>query len=103
MKCSVERLPSNRRNTGDLPRWRRKHSIIESAIFFRLLELTHPLMQNLRYGDSGPIVEQIQTALNFAGPTRFPRLPLDGQFGALTLARVVEFQSFNDLTVDVVL
>jgi hypothetical protein len=57
-------------------------------------------MQNLRYGDSGPIVEQIQTALNFAGPTRLPRLPIDGQFGALTVARVMEFQSFNDLAVD---
>jgi lipoprotein-anchoring transpeptidase ErfK/SrfK len=57
-------------------------------------------MQNLRHGDSGPIVEQIQTALNFAGPSRLPRLPIDGQFGALTVARVMEFQSLNNLAVD---
>ena len=57
-------------------------------------------MQILQHGDSGPIVKQIQTALNFAGPTRLPRLPIDGQFAALTVARVMEFQSLNHLTVD---
>jgi hypothetical protein len=57
-------------------------------------------MQNLKHGDSGPVVEQIQTALNFAGPTRLPRLPIDGQFGALTVARVMEFQFLSDLDVD---
>src|SRR5215472_781072 len=30
-------------------------------------------MQNLKYGDSSPVVAQIQTALNFAGPSRLPR------------------------------
>jgi hypothetical protein len=57
-------------------------------------------MQNLQHGDSGPIVQQIQTALNFAGPTRLPRLPIDGQFGALTVARVMEFQFRNNLSTD---
>jgi hypothetical protein len=57
-------------------------------------------MQNLKYGDSGPVVAQIQTALNFAGPTRLPRLSTDGQFGALTEARVMEFQFLNNLSVD---
>lgn len=57
-------------------------------------------MQNLKHGDSGPVVAQIQTALNFAGPTRLPRLTIDGQFGARTVARVMEFQFLNHLTVD---
>jgi hypothetical protein len=57
-------------------------------------------MQNLKHGDSGPVVQQVQTALNFAGPTRLPRLSVDGQFGALTVARVMEFQYLNDLDVD---
>ena len=57
-------------------------------------------MQNLKYGDNGPVVAQIQTALNFAGPTRLPRLSTDGQFGALTEARVMEFQFLNNLSVD---
>jgi lipoprotein-anchoring transpeptidase ErfK/SrfK len=57
-------------------------------------------MQNLQHGDSGPVVEQVQTALNFAGPTRLPRLPIDGQFGALTVARVMEFQFRNNLASD---
>ena len=57
-------------------------------------------MQNLKYGDSSPVVAQIQTALNFAGPTRLPRLSTDGQFGALTEARVMEFQFLNNLSID---
>jgi Putative peptidoglycan binding domain/L,D-transpeptidase catalytic domain len=57
-------------------------------------------MQNLKYGDSSPVVAQLQTALNFAGPTRLPRLSTDGQFGALTEARVMEFQFLNNLSVD---
>jgi hypothetical protein len=57
-------------------------------------------MQTLQHGDSGPIVEQIQTALNFAGPTRLPRLPIDGQFDAITEARVMEFQFRNNLSTD---
>lgn len=57
-------------------------------------------MQNLKYGDSGPAVEQIQTALNLAAPTRLPRLPVNGEFDALTAGRVTEFQSMNDLTMD---
>jgi hypothetical protein len=57
-------------------------------------------MQNLKHGDSGPVVEQIQTALNFAGPTRLPRRSIDGQFAASTVARVMEFQFLNNLTVD---
>src|SRR5258707_15281728 len=57
-------------------------------------------MQNLRPGEIGPIVAQIQTALNFPGPTPLPRLPIDRQFRALTVARLMEFQSLNDLAVD---
>lgn len=57
-------------------------------------------MQNLKYGDSGPAVEQIQTALNLATPTRLPRLPISSKFDALTAGRVTEFQSMNDLTMD---
>jgi lipoprotein-anchoring transpeptidase ErfK/SrfK len=57
-------------------------------------------MQNLKFGDSGPAVEQIQTALNLGGLTRLPRLPINSQFDALTAGRVMEFQSLNQLTVD---
>jgi Putative peptidoglycan binding domain/L,D-transpeptidase catalytic domain len=57
-------------------------------------------MQNLKHGDSGPLVEQIQVALNFAGPTRLPRLPKTGQFDTLTMGRVMEFQFRNNLAVD---
>jgi peptidoglycan hydrolase-like protein with peptidoglycan-binding domain len=58
------------------------------------------LMQPLRHNDTGPAVQQIQTALNFAGPTRLPRLPIDGTFGALTVGRVMEFQFRNGRTTD---
>jgi len=57
-------------------------------------------MQNLKYGDNDPVVAQVQTALNFAGPTRLPRLTADGQFGPHTVARVMEFQYLNNLGVD---
>jgi hypothetical protein len=57
-------------------------------------------MQNLKYGDSGPAVEQIQTALNLGGLTRLPRLLINSEFDALTAGRVMEFQSLNHLTVD---
>jgi hypothetical protein len=57
-------------------------------------------MQNLKYGDSGPAVEQIQNALNLAAPTRLPRLPVTSEFDALTAGRVTEFQSLDDLTMD---
>ena len=57
-------------------------------------------MNTLRHGDSGPSVEQLQTALNLADLTRLPRLTVDGQFNALTVGRVMEFQSLNGLTVD---
>jgi hypothetical protein len=57
-------------------------------------------MQPLRHNDSGPAVQQIQTALNFAGATRLPRLPTDGTFGPLTVGRVMEFQFRNGLKPD---
>jgi hypothetical protein len=57
-------------------------------------------MDTLKHGDSGPNVEQLQTALNLADLTRLPRLTVDGQFNALTVGRVMEFQSLNGLTVD---
>jgi peptidoglycan hydrolase-like protein with peptidoglycan-binding domain len=58
-------------------------------------------MDTLKHGDSGLNVEQLQTALNLADLTRLPRLTVDGQFNALTVGRVMEFQSLNGLTVDV--
>jgi len=57
-------------------------------------------MQNLKYDDSGPAVQQIQTALNLAELTRLPRLNINSQFDALTVGRVMEFQSLNHLTAD---
>ncbi len=57
-------------------------------------------MQNLKYGDSGQAVENVQIALNFVGPTRLPRLTGNGNFDALTMARVMEFQFQNGLSVD---
>jgi len=57
-------------------------------------------MHPSRYNDSGPVVQQIQVALNFAGHTRLPRLPADGTFGPLTVGRVMEFQFRNGLKVD---
>jgi hypothetical protein len=52
-------------------------------------------MQNLKYDDSGPAVQQIQAALNLAELTRLPRLNINSQFDALTVGRVMEFQSLN--------
>ncbi len=57
-------------------------------------------MRPSRHNDIGPVVQQIQTALNFAGPTRLPRLPIDGTFGPLTVGRVMEFQFRNGLRDD---
>jgi len=57
-------------------------------------------MQSSRHNDTGPVVQQIQTALNFAGPTRLPRLLVDGSFGPLTVGRVMEFQFRKGLQVD---
>jgi hypothetical protein len=57
-------------------------------------------MDTLKHGDSGLSVEQLQAALNLADLTRLPRLTVDGQFNALTVGRVMEFQSLNGLTVD---
>src|SRR4029077_8999118 len=57
-------------------------------------------MRPSRHNDIGPVVQQIQTALNFAGPTRLPRLPIDATFGPLTVGRVMEFQFRNGLRDD---
>ena len=57
-------------------------------------------MQILKFGDSGPAVEQLQAALNVAGLTRLPRLTVNSEFDALTVGRVMEFQFLNHLTVD---
>jgi peptidoglycan hydrolase-like protein with peptidoglycan-binding domain len=57
-------------------------------------------MDTLKHGDSGLSVEQLQAALNLADLTRLPRLTVDGQFNGFTVARVMEFQSLNGLTVD---
>jgi peptidoglycan hydrolase-like protein with peptidoglycan-binding domain len=57
-------------------------------------------MDTLKHGDSGLSVEELQTELNLADLTRLPRLTVDGQFNALTVGRVMEFQSLNGLTVD---
>jgi peptidoglycan hydrolase-like protein with peptidoglycan-binding domain len=57
-------------------------------------------MDTLRHGASGLNVEQLQTALNLADFARLPRLTVNGQFNALTVGRVMEFQSLNGLTVD---
>ena len=48
---------------------------------------------DLAKGSSGPVVVQVQEALNAAGAT----LEADGQFGALTEAAVKEFQTRNGL------
>jgi Putative peptidoglycan binding domain/L,D-transpeptidase catalytic domain len=63
-------------------------------------DFTPLIMQNLKHGDSGQAVQNVQVALNFVGPTRLPRLTTDGNFDALTMARVMEFQFQNGLSVD---
>ena len=45
-------------------------------------------------------VRDLQERLNRLNPTRLPRLKPDGKYGVLTMARVMEFQSRNGLTVD---
>ena len=57
-------------------------------------------MDTLKHGDSGLSVEQLQTALSLTDLTRLPRLTVDGQFNALTVGCVMEFQSLNSPTVD---
>jgi len=49
---------------------------------------------------AGPIRRTNPDCTQFRGPTRLPRLPIDGQFGALTVARVMEFQSSTILRLD---
>jgi hypothetical protein len=55
----------------------------------------HP---TIRYGSRGASVEEAQTKLNTAGAT--PPLAVDGIFGPLTRAAVVEFQTNNSLSPD---
>ncbi len=57
-------------------------------------------MTTFHLGSAGPEVTQLQQSLNATGPTRLPQLPVDGNFGALTLARVLEFQENAGLSVD---
>ncbi|MBV8276269.1 MAG: peptidoglycan-binding protein, partial [Verrucomicrobia bacterium] len=57
-------------------------------------------MQEQKFGDSGPAIAQIQTALNLVELTRLPRLVINSKFDALTTGRVMEFQFLNNLTVD---
>lgn len=55
----------------------------------------HP---TVRYGSRGPAVEELQQKLNDYGVT--PPLAVDGIFGPLTRAAVVEFQQANGLAAD---
>jgi hypothetical protein len=54
----------------------------------------------LKLGSNGPLVRELQSNLNHAGPTRLPRLPVDGDFGSLTMARTMEFQNEHGLEAD---
>ena len=54
----------------------------------------------LKYGMTGPEVEDLQRRLNGRSPTRLPRLNPDRQYGVLTMARVMEFQFQQSLKVD---
>lgn len=54
-------------------------------------------MELLRYGDRGPLVELLQTALNRAG---YDTGGVDGIFGARTLRAVRAFQTANGLNAD---
>lgn len=56
-------------------------------------------MQILKMGSSGPAVLQLQKALNVASKTGLQLTP-DGQFGARTHGRVVEFQRSKALVTD---
>ncbi len=53
----------------------------------------------LYIGSSGAAVVQLQTLLN-RGSSNFPKLRVDGSFGPLTRARVVEFQVSKGLAPD---
>jgi peptidoglycan hydrolase-like protein with peptidoglycan-binding domain len=55
--------------------------------------------RTLRIRSSGDDVKFLQERLN-AQPTVLPLLPIDGQFGAKTRARMQEFRGNNTLTVD---
>src|SRR5215472_5217165 len=57
-------------------------------------------MSTLHRGSRGPEVEAVQRKLNCLGPTRLPRLTVDRDYGILTMARVMEFQSQQGLTTD---
>lgn len=52
------------------------------------------------YSASGPGVIKIQQQLNVASTTRLPRLNTDGAYGALTMGRVMEFQSQEKIGID---
>jgi peptidoglycan hydrolase-like protein with peptidoglycan-binding domain len=54
----------------------------------------------LSIGSVGQAVTLLQTQLNQIGRSRLPALAVDGQFGARTQARVMEFQSANGLVAD---
>lgn len=55
----------------------------------------------LRYGATSSDVADLQRRLNGRGPTRLPRPRVDGRYGVLTMARVLEFQSHaSGLAVD---
>jgi peptidoglycan hydrolase-like protein with peptidoglycan-binding domain len=53
----------------------------------------------LRFGSSGPLVQQLQQELNKL-PSSLPPLAPDGLYGSKTLARVREFQSGRGLVAD---
>lgn len=53
----------------------------------------------LRFGSSGPFVQQLQEGLNKL-PSSLPALAPDGRYGGKTLARVKEFQSGHALSAD---
>src|SRR5262249_38159617 len=57
-------------------------------------------MSTLHRGSRGPEVETVQRKLNCLDPTRLPRLATDRDYGILTMARVMEFQSQQGLTTD---
>jgi len=54
----------------------------------------------LSRNDKGPDVGTLQQQLNCLGPTRLPRLDIDQGYGVLTMARVMEFQKQQGLSVD---
>lgn len=54
----------------------------------------------LKYGMSGPEVQDLQRRLNCSAPTRLPRLDTDGNFGVIMMARVMEFQFRRQIQAD---